>query len=161
MIFLTVGHQVPFDRLVRLVDDWAGSAPGRQIFAQIGETDFRPANMEFAKYLNRAEFDVQLDRCTHVVAHAGVGTIIQALLKRKPLLVLTRLSRYRETRSDHQVGTARHFADQGQLLAAFEDAEFVTLLDRLSDFTPPSHVRPHASPQLLTRIRDFIGEPSP
>ena len=35
MIFATVGTQLPFDRLIAAVDRWAGTRPGREVFAQI------------------------------------------------------------------------------------------------------------------------------
>src|SRR6185312_9191493 len=33
VIFVTVGTQLPFDRLIMAVDEWAGAAPGRRVFA--------------------------------------------------------------------------------------------------------------------------------
>jgi UDP-N-acetylglucosamine transferase subunit ALG13 len=158
MIFVTVGHQMAFDRLIRLVDEWAGRSRVRDIFAQIGETDYRPKHMPFAQFMSRTEFAAQLERCSRVVAHAGVGTIIQTLEKQKPLLVLPRRSAFGETRSDHQVGTARHFADRGLIMAAFSDDELLALLDRHQAFKPSAGLGRNASPQLLARIRSFLTE---
>jgi UDP-N-acetylglucosamine transferase subunit ALG13 len=158
MIFLTVGHQTAFDRLVKLVDDWAGQAPREPVFAQIGNGTYRPKHMEFARFLTRTEFQERIDKSLGVVAHAGVGTIIQVLLARKPLLVLPRLLRYEETRSDHQIGTTRQFASRGLLLAGYDEQEFVSLLDRLPAFRPAGGLGQAASPQLLSRIRAFISE---
>jgi UDP-N-acetylglucosamine transferase subunit ALG13 len=143
---------------VRLVDDWAGQAPREPIFAQIGNGTYRPKHMEFERFLTRSEFQERIDRSTCVLAHAGVGTVIQVLLARKPLLVLPRLQRYEETRSDHQIGTARQFASRGLLLAANDEQEFVGLIDRLPTFRPTSALGDAASQQLLTRIRQFISE---
>lgn len=158
MIFLTVGHQTAFDRLVKLVDDWAGRTPRQPIFAQIGNGAYRPKNMDYARFLTRAEFQDRISSSVGVVAHAGIGTIIQVLLARKPLLVLPRLVRYEETRSDHQVGTTQQFASRGLILAGNDEDEFVALLDRLPTFRPAGALGNSASPQLLSRIREFIGE---
>jgi UDP-N-acetylglucosamine transferase subunit ALG13 len=47
MIFLTVGTQFPFDRLVRAVDEaFDNGAIDEEVFAQIGETSYRPRNFE-------------------------------------------------------------------------------------------------------------------
>ncbi len=156
MIFVTVGHQMPFDRMIRLVDTWAGQQPGADVMAQIGASDFVPRHMEYQKLLSRREFDACLQRCSAVVAHAGAGTIIQVLGCNKPLLVFPRLGRLAETRNDHQVGTARHFADQQQLLAAFTEQEFMQKLDELAQFRPARPVGPYASAELLERLRSFI-----
>jgi len=158
MIFVTVGHQMAFDRLIKLVDVWAGQAPRGQIFAQIGNGTYQPRNMAFSPFLSRSEFQERIDSSACVIAHAGIGTIIQVILARKPLLVLPRLHRYDETRSDHQIGTARQFASRGFIMAGFDEAEFVALLDELPNFRPAAGVGQTASPQLLARIRNFIAE---
>jgi UDP-N-acetylglucosamine transferase subunit ALG13 len=157
MIFVTVGHQMPFDRMIRLVDQWAGDNPGLSIFAQIGESAYRPQHLEFTQLLSRQDFDAQLARCDSVVAHAGTGTIIQVLLKNKPLLVFPRLGELAETRNDHQIGTARHFAERNQLLAAFDEHEFLQQLAELRQFQPAREVSNSASPELLERVRNFLA----
>ena len=48
MIFITVGTDLPFDRMIRALDDWAGASGRRDIFAQIGEGGWEPKNIEFA-----------------------------------------------------------------------------------------------------------------
>ena len=160
MIFVTVGHQMPFDRMIRLVDHWAGTTPGLEIFAQVGDSEYRPKNFEFTRLLSRADFDTNVERSSSVVAHAGTGTIIQVLIQQKPLLVFPRLSRFGETRNDHQVGTARHFVNTGQLLAAFDEESFLYSLDRLHQFQPKIPLGSGASPQLITRIRAFLATPA-
>ena len=156
MIFVTVGHQMPFDRLIRIVDRWAGEASDLQIFGQIGESDYRPQNFEFTHLLTRKDFDEQLNRCSSAISHAGTGTIIQALVENKPLLVFPRLQRFAETRNDHQVGTARHFAAKGQLMAAFDEAQLLDCLRNFQSFQPERRILEAASPELLSRLRRFV-----
>ena len=158
MIFVTVGHQMPFDRLIRLVDRWASENPDTEIFAQIGESDYQPKHMDFARILKRAAFDASLRECSAVVAHAGTGTIIQSLLAGKPLLVYPRLSRLSETRNDHQVGTARHFASRGYILAAYCEQEFQANMTDLQKFCPSVRLASNGPSQLLCRIRGFAFE---
>src|SRR4051812_23579620 len=114
---------MPFDRLVRVIDDWAGRCQRTDVFGQIGRTAFRPRHFGSAAHLTPEEFRVRMREATGIVAHAGTGTIIAALQLRKPLLVLPRLSVLGETRNDHQIPTARHFADAGHILAAFDETE--------------------------------------
>ena len=56
MIFLTVGYMMPFDRLVRLVDAWAGRNPEVEFFAQIGPTDYKPTNLPYVQFVNPEEY---------------------------------------------------------------------------------------------------------
>ena len=39
MIFVTVGTDSPFDRLMQVVDEWAAASGRTDVFAQIGEGD--------------------------------------------------------------------------------------------------------------------------
>ena len=156
MIFVTVGHQTPFDRLIHLVDRWAEENMRHDLFAQIGRGKYRPRQFPFATFLDPAEFDRCMNECVAVVGHAGTGSIIQALLIGKPLLVLPRLSQFNETRNDHQVGTALHFAAAGQILMADDDAAFLRQLNNIETFTPKSLISKSASPELISEIRTFV-----
>jgi UDP-N-acetylglucosamine transferase subunit ALG13 len=149
VIFLTVGHQTPFDRLVKAVDDWAGEHPECEVFAQIGDGKYRPRHLR--------EFSREIDKANAVVAHAGTGTIIQVLLAAKPLLVLPRQARLGETRNDHQIGTARYFAGQGKLLMAETEQDLVEMIEGLGHSFRPATIGEGASPELIARLRDFIA----
>ena len=51
MIFVTVGTQLAFDRLVQAVDAWVGNNPGERAYAQIGPATFQPYNMESTDFV--------------------------------------------------------------------------------------------------------------
>lgn len=156
MIFVTVGHQTPFDRLVRLVDRWAAEKMRKDVFAQIGQGEYEPRQFPFSRFIEPGQFDRYLRECTAVVGHAGTGSIIQALLIGKPMLVLPRLSRLNETRNDHQVGTALHFANANQILMAQDDLDFLRQLNDVESFRPQSLIGKSASPELISEIRHFV-----
>src|SRR5690349_506002 len=96
MIFVTVGAQMPFDRLVRCVDHWAAGRGRRDVFAQIGPTAWRPENIEFVQFMEPPEFRARVTEAKAVVAHAGMGSIITALELGKPILVMPRRGDLRE-----------------------------------------------------------------
>ena len=82
---------VPFDRLVRLIDDAVSERLIKEpVFAQIGNGRYIPNNFEFARMLSRTQFDAHFNRASAVIGHAGIGTIGAALKIRKPLLVMPR-----------------------------------------------------------------------
>jgi UDP-N-acetylglucosamine transferase subunit ALG13 len=126
------------------------------VFAQIGRGEYEPRQFPFAAFLEPGEFDRHMCECTAVVGHAGTGSIIQALLIGKPMLVLPRLSRLHETRNDHQVGTALHFANAGQILVAQDDFDFLRQLNAVESFRPKSLIGKSASPELISEIRRFV-----
>ena len=156
MIFVTVGHQMPFDRLVRVVDDWAGRSGRHDLFGQIGRTEYRPRHFSVASHVSPQEFMMRMREATGVVAHAGTGTIIAAMQLGKPLLVLPRLSVLGETRNDHQIPTAKHFANAGHILAAFDESELLSQIDQLERFRPRTTIDSQAAPELIARIREVV-----
>lgn len=156
MIFVTVGHQMPFDRLIRAVDDWAEHAGREDVFAQIGNGKYRPVNFSFVNTLAPAEFMRRMREASGIVAHAGTGTIIAALELGKPLLVMPRRAALGETRNDHQVPTAQRFAEAGCVLVAQDEDQLLARMDELESFRPRAMIEHQASIELIARLRSFI-----
>jgi UDP-N-acetylglucosamine transferase subunit ALG13 len=137
MIFLTVGSALPFDRLVKLVDDAVAARIVREpVFAQIGDGRYLPANFEYQRMLPRPEFDARFAAASAVISHAGIGTIAAALRMRKPLLVLPRSRALGELVDDHQYLTAQKFAALGHVLMFTDAAELAARLEALKGFVP-------------------------
>lgn len=156
MIFVTVGHQMPFDRLVTAVDAWAGTRGRQDVFAQIGTTTLKPQHLQFADKIEPAEFKQRMAAATAVVAHAGMGTILTALECGTPILVMPRLGRLQETRNDHQVATAERFKALGRVVVAMDENELPAAMDRLADLARQPTIQSHASPELLAAVRSFV-----
>ncbi len=155
MIFVTVGAQMPFDRLVRAVDEWAGRHGRRDVFAQIGTTTYIPQHIEFVRSLDAAAYALKLNEADVVVAHAGMGTILSALERGKPLLLMPRRGDLNETRNDHQIATADRFGARGMVHIARDEVELASRLEELDQLPEPDRIGAQASPQLLEAIRDF------
>lgn len=158
MIFVTVGAQMPFDRLIARVDEWAGARARTDVFAQIGPSEYRARHIETTPFLAPADFRSRVESCSAIVSHAGMGTIITALQYAKPLLVLPRLGDLGETRNDHQTSTARRFAESGRVLAAFDDDELMAQLDQIDRLPATTRIADRASPELLAHVRRFALE---
>ena len=158
MIFVTVGSQLPFDRMVGAVDRWACSRENVELFAQIGVGATRPEHIEWAEMLDPAVFDTTLQRCSAVVSHAGCGTILSALVRGKPLLLVPRRGHLRETRNDHQLATARRFHEVHGVPFAEGETQIHAALDRLvAGISRAAALRDHASDELLSCLRTFLS----
>lgn len=156
MIFVTVGSQEPFDRLIRAVDEWAGARARSDVFAQVGNSAIRPQHMEFKQFLEPAEFGRIMREASIIVAHAGMGSIISALELGKQIVVLPRRASFRETRNDHQVATAERFGAQGRILVAHEQKDLAEKLDYALTLGCAKCIDTQASPRLLATIRSFL-----
>jgi UDP-N-acetylglucosamine transferase subunit ALG13 len=156
VIFVTVGAQMPFDRMCRAVDQWALKRGRSDVFAQIGTTEWRPTAMSFTALIAPPEFKKAMQDCSVVVAHAGMGSILTALQYGKPILVMPRRGDLRETRNDHQVATAKRFKELGRVAVAFDEAELERELDRLGELRATERISPWASEELLSTVRAFV-----
>ena len=90
MIFATVGTQLPFDRLISALDDWAASHAGIEVYAQIGRGEYEPRHIEWTRDMDPQDFRSRMAACDAVVAHAGMGSIISAIELGKRVIVMPR-----------------------------------------------------------------------
>jgi UDP-N-acetylglucosamine transferase subunit ALG13 len=156
VIFVTVGTQLPFDRLIRAVDHWAGAAAGREVFAQIGPARFEPRHIEHARFISPQMCNERMLAATAMVAHAGMGTILSALELGKPLLIMPRRAELGEHRNDHQLATAHRLADLGRVNVAFDETELPEKLDELCRLVAQPRISRSASDDLVAGLRAFI-----
>ena len=147
---------MPFDRMVRCVDDWAAAQGRRDVVAQIGPTRWRPRSIEWTEFLSPTRFLEHVKRANVIVAHAGMGSILTALQFGKPIVIMPRRGDLAETRNDHQVATARRFADRPGIAVAMDETELPGMLDRLDSLVAGEPISDYASPGLLDAIRAFI-----
>ena len=156
MIFVTVGTQFPFDRLVKAVDDAIEQELIQdEVVAQVGLTDYQPRNFEAIASMTKEHFDAVLHSASAMISHAGMGSITMALDQKKPLLVLPRRKVYGEVVNDHQVDIARKFSQLGHLLMAEEACDLPQALERLGGFVPQArHIQ---TSQIADRISQFLN----
>jgi len=160
VIFLTVGSQLPFDRLTAAVDDWAARHSGVAVFGQVGDTDKPPINFASVATMSPEEYQRRFAQADLIVAHAGMGTIIAALESGKPMLMLPRLASLRESRNDNQVGTARHFSKLGLFEVVESEFDIAARLDHmLANLESYRRARAESgvSDSLIEAIRAFVS----
>lgn len=156
LIFVTVGAQMPFDRLVGAVDRWASDRNRSDVFAQIGQSDYRPQRIECRQLLEPDEFRRRYEAASAIVAHAGTGSIITALQMGKPIIIMPRRASLMETRNDHQVATAEQFKKFSSVVVAWDEHELPAKLDEIDGMVGQASVGQYASEELLKAIRGFI-----
>ena len=156
MIFVTVGAQMPFDRLVKTVDQWARVTGHDNVFAQIGSSEYRPSSIEWTHFLHPDEFKRRCENAEVIVSHAGTGSLITALQLGKPILVMPRRAGLRETRNDHQVATSEQFRRFDSVSVAWDENELMAKLGDVDNLRVSQRIEPYASHELVAAIREFI-----
>jgi UDP-N-acetylglucosamine transferase subunit ALG13 len=155
VILLTVGTQLPFDRLVAAVDRIAPqlSAP---VIAQIGAGRYIPQNMEWKAHLDPIEFDRMFRDASVVVSHAGIGTVLAAQKHRKPVVLFPRRADLREHRNDHQSATAAQLTGRRGVYVARTEEELLEILS--SDKLEAAGDGPIGGrARLISHISDYVG----
>lgn len=157
MIFVTVGTQFPFDRLVKTLDSFCGrDGFGSEIFGQIGFNSYKPVNFKSVASLEKQAFDQYFKKAHAIIGHAGIGTITMALEASKPLLVMPRLKRYGEVVNDHQLVIAKRFEQAGHLLVAYSEKQLPAKIEELQSFVPTA--RENQAQKVSERINHFLEQ---
>ncbi len=157
-VFVSVGTMMPFDRLVRAMDEWAAANPDVPVEIQIGSGKYEPVHAKFARMVSAADYRQRVADARLFVAHAGIGSILSAIQAGKPLLMLPRLRAMGEHNTDHQLATAKDLGARPGLHVAADAADLqhrvsAMLADRAA---PPAPIPRFADRAFTDRIRAFI-----
>jgi len=123
MIFVTIGTQAPFDRLVKAVDEVIPQLANVEVVAQVFNDKYKVKNMRTVGFLEPEEFEHYFDEAFLIIAHAGMGTIISALTKGKKIIIFPRLASLGEHRNEHQLATAKKIRELNFAEVAFNEKE--------------------------------------
>lgn len=130
MIFVSVGTQLPFDRMLKAIESWQQqSGYAGKIVAQVGANGYKPGKMDCMEYIDGADFKTYIDKCDLIISHAGMGNIIAALENDKPIIIVPRQASLGEHRNDHQIATAKRFEGKKRLFVANDEAELARAYD--------------------------------
>ncbi|EDY80587.1 Glycosyltransferase family 28 C-terminal domain [Verrucomicrobiia bacterium DG1235] len=157
-IFVTVGTDLPFDRLAKAIDDWARENKLGGIFAQIGETNWKPSYISYQNFLEPPVFKNEFLNADIIVSHAGMGTILSSLQYQKPLIVMPRKASLGEHRNEHQLATAKHLQKLNKINVASDENELLEMLSNLDSFETREPIGPYAHPNLTDTLRQFIAQ---
>lgn len=154
MIIATTGTQLPFDRLIRILDD-AAPLLHEEVVAQVHHSCYQPQHIKTVDFLPPDEFDKLFNEARLIVAHAGMGTILSALQQEKPIIVFPRIAALGEHRNEHQLATAEKMRERGWVYVATEAKELKSLL-LTPDLHPKCRIGRFADGNLIQSLTDFI-----
>jgi UDP-N-acetylglucosamine transferase subunit ALG13 len=102
-IFVSAGtHSKGFKRLIHKIDKIAEKKEFN-FFAQTGNTEFKPKNIEFKKFISPKEMNKKIEWSDLLIVHGGAGTIGPAIQKQKKIIVVPRLKEFKEHTDNHQL----------------------------------------------------------
>ena len=160
MIFITIGTQEPFDRLVEAMDEVAGLFPEKEFIAQVSNTAYKVQNLKTYDFLDPVQFNKLFNEAELIVSHAGMGTIISALTEKKPIIVVPRLIKFGEHRNEHQLATTKKMEELGYVRVAHDMESLKNEVSHLlnsGELKPLRNLRPYASKELLQSLRELVS----
>ena len=132
MIFVSLGTQdKPFKRIL---DDLKTLKLDEEVIVQAGFTKYQCEDFKIYDYLTPEELNKCLDEARIIIAHGGVGTIMQALKRGKTVIACPRLAKYGEHQNDHQKQIVDNFANSGYILAYNDGDDLKKLLKEAENF---------------------------
>lgn len=156
MIFITVGTQLPFDRLIKVLDEFYKDRDD-VVFAQIGPTEFKPQSFSYADFVTPVKADELFKSASLIIAHAGMGSILTALKYQVPILVVPRKATLNEHRNNHQVATANWVKNLPGVTVALDEADAIQYLRNLSVTTISQQIPPYAEDRLIKYLSETIN----
>lgn len=159
MIFITIGTQEPFDRLIRCMDRLLGELEGVEAVAQVSHTEYPISNMKSFSFLAPQDFHEQFSKAELIVSHAGMGTIISAMKLEKPIIIFPRLASLGEHRNEHQLATARVLEKLEYLHVAYDEDALRRLVHAFvkGELGSLHRIGDTASPELISSIKQYIN----
>ena len=158
MIFVSVGMQMPFDRMCSAIDEWAGENDRDDVFMQIGETRWKPKHCRYENMISPPEFRKHIEQSSLLVMHAGVGSIVTGIECGVPMLLMPRLASLKETRNEHQTATVNRLGHLPGIKIAKDEKELVSMLENFDYGSKPIEMGSDASPRLPSSLRQFIND---
>jgi UDP-N-acetylglucosamine transferase subunit ALG13 len=96
---------------------------GEEVVAQIGFIEDPPKHIRSFSYLNYTEIQGYFQEASMIIGHCGVGTVIQGLTYRKPIVLVPRSKILGEHIDDHQF----------ELADKLRGMEGIFVVDRIED----------------------------
>ena len=163
MIFVTVGNSikgVEFHRLIRKVDEIALDLK-EEVVAQIGYIDDLPKNIRCFRYLDYDEILSYFEKASMIIGHCGVGTVINGLMYKKPIILVPRAKAYGEHIDDHQVELAEKLRDLHGIFVVEDTEELKTTILKVRALLEKKECEPAFSRErkrLLSFFREYVKE---
>lgn len=155
MIFVAVGTQFPFDRLIKTMDDWA-SSHSEKVIAQISEGEYLPDHIDWQRFLDGEQYNTNIREASVFVSHAGMGNIISAREQQTPIIVMNRQYKLGEHRNDHQADGLNWMGKLDGVYTASTQEELFAHLEHIAKLIIADPENKVGSPELSNYLANYI-----
>ena len=158
MIFVTLGTQdKDFSRLLKAIDKEIEKGTIKEkVIVQAGHTKYESKNMEIFDLIPTDEFNEIIEKCDLIITHGGVGNILSAIKKNKPVIAAARLKKFKEHTNDHQKQIIGEFSKQGYILELRDFGKVGKMVEKAKTFKAKKFKS--NTKNMIKLIEDYIEE---
>jgi UDP-N-acetylglucosamine transferase subunit ALG13 len=120
---------MPFERMARAVDEWAGTT-SEEVLVQTGFTDYPYKHCKAFKFCTKDEMQEYMRKASILILQGGWGAISEAMEARKKIVVMPRYDKtehihdqFQLVRKLDQLGCVLGVFDENQLPEKMEEAK--------------------------------------
>ena len=158
MIFVTLGTEdKDFSRLLKAIDKEIEKGTIKEkVIVQAGHTKYESKNMEIFDLIPTDEFNEIIEKCDLIITHGGVGNILSAIKKNKPVIAAARLKKFKEHTNDHQKQIIGEFSKQGYILELRDFGKVGKMIEKAKTFKAKKFKS--NTNNMIKLIEDYIEE---
>lgn len=136
MILVTLGTQdKPFTRLLEKIEELIiKGVITDKVIVQAGFTKYTSKVMEIFDLVTKEELDKYLDKCSLLITHGGVGSLLAGLKRNKKVIAVPRLAKYKEHINDHQLQIIETFIEKKYIIGVTSLDDLEKVLKEVEDF---------------------------
>lgn len=147
MIFVTVGTTLPFDDLIKTIDNLAGNKTIQEpVICQIGNGSYIPQHCEYFRFT--PSLDEHIDKADIVVCHGGTGSVLGAIAKGKKFVAVANPL----GAEDHQAQFLKQLSYSIPILWTSETRNVIDLIHQARNHEYINH----ELPCLTNDLREYI-----
>jgi UDP-N-acetylglucosamine transferase subunit ALG13 len=155
VIYVATGtHPVSFDRLIRVMDDFAGTTT-EKVIIQAGTSQLPIQHAEHLTFVTWEDSLNYIKTARLVVCHGGVGTLMDAIAANTPVIIWPRLAQFGEAANDHQLEIASVLSEQKRAIMVNNAEELLASLR--SETVPQPNAANGKGGGLIVAIRDSLN----
>jgi len=158
MVFVLLGtNDKPFNRLLEAIEKQIVKGNIKdKVIVQTGFTKFKSDNMELLDLIPNEDYLKIIDKADFIIAHAGVGSILDGLRANKKVIAAPRLKEYGEHVNDHQLEILDEFEKKGYVLALRDFDKLDAVLKKVKTFKPNKYTS--NTKNMVKLIEDYIDK---
>lgn len=156
MVLVLLGtNDKPFKRLLEAIEKQINKGNIKdEVIVQAGCTKFKSDNMELLSLVPNEDYLKLISETDLIIAHGGVGSILDGLNSNKKIIVAPRLKEYGEHVNDHQLEIINEFEKRGYILALRDFDKLDEVLKKVKTFNPKKYVS--NAKNMVKLLEDYI-----